>query len=261
MTAQLRFEAGGAHGSAQLIIANPGKMNALSTAMWSQLRAVFDTLNDLQQPPPRLVVLRGAGADFAAGGDIAEFPSFRFDEDKLRRFHEFVVAPALQAMLDCDIPLLAAIDGACIGGGLEIAACCDLRVCTRRARFGLPIARLGFPLAPLEARVVERALGASLLAELLLEARLLGGDEAARRGIVQRVVDDDRLDVEIEASAARIAALSPQALRLNKRTLRQLANGGPTAAERHDHFAYADSAEHREGLAAFIEKRAPNFQA
>lgn len=260
MSGQVRFEGGSAHGAAQVVISNPGKMNALSVAMWNELRAIFDTLNDLQQQPPRLVVLRGEGADFAAGGDIAEFPSFRFDADKLRRFHEFGVAPALQAMLDCEIPLLAAIDGACIGGGLEIAACCDLRICTRRSRFGIPIARLGFPLAPLEARMVERALGTPLLAELLLEARLLDGDEAARRGIVQRVVDDDALDAEIEASAARIAMLSPQALRLNKRTLRQLAEGGPTAAERHDHFNYADSPEHREGLAAFVEKRPPRFQ-
>lgn len=261
MTGHVRFEAGGAHGSAQVVIANPGKMNALSVSMWNELRAIFDTLNDLKQPPPRLVVVRGEGADFAAGGDIAEFPSFRFDADKLRRFHEFGVAPALQAMFDCEIPLLAAIDGACVGGGLEIAACCDIRVCTRRARFGIPIARLGFPMAPLEAQMVERTLGRALLAELLLEARLLGADEAARRGIVQRVVDDGQLDAEIEASAARIAALSPQSLRLNKRTLRQLAAGGPTAAQRHDHFGYADSAEHREGLAAFVEKRTPKFQA
>ena len=94
---------------------------------------------------------------------------------------------------------------------------------------------------------------------MLLEARLLAADEALARGIVHRVVADAALDAEAAASAARIAALSPQAQRINKRTLRQLAAGGPSAAQRDEHFAYADSAEHREGLAAFIEKRPPRF--
>lgn len=259
MSGHVRFAAGGPHGSAVVTIGHPGKLNALSVAMWNDLRAIFDTLNSLQEQAPRLVIVRGEGADFAAGGDIAEFPSFRFDEDKLRRFHEVGVAPALKAMLDCDIPLLAMIDGACVGGGLEIAACCDLRICTRRARFGIPIAKLGFPLAPREAQMVYRLLGPALLCELLLEARLFDGEEAGRRGIVHRVVDDDQLATEVDATAARIAALSPQAHRLNKRTLRQLAEGGPSAAQCHEHFAYADSPEHREGLAAFVEKRPARF--
>jgi enoyl-CoA hydratase/carnithine racemase len=247
-----------AHGIARICISHPGKLNALSLLMWQELRAIFDGLNAAAQAP-RVLILHGAGGNFAAGGDIAEFPSFRFDEDKLRRFHEVGVAPALRAMLDCDIPLLAQIDGACVGGGLEIAACCDLRLCARDARFGIPIAKLGFPLAPSEAQLVSRVLGATLLRELLLEARLLGADEALARGLVNRVVDGDKLADETQASAERIAALSPQAHRLNKRTLRQLAEGGPNAEQRHAHFSYADSAEHREGLAAFVEKRAPRF--
>lgn len=94
---------------------------------------------------------------------------------------------------------------------------------------------------------------------VLLEARLLGADEALARGIVHRVVDDASVATEAMASAARIAALSPQAQRINKRTLRQLAEGGPSHAQRHEHFGYADSAEHREGVAAFVEKRLARF--
>jgi enoyl-CoA hydratase/carnithine racemase len=206
-----------------------------------------------------VVLLRGEGGHFAAGGDIEEFPDFRFDEQRLRHFHEAEVTPALQAVLDCELPVVAQIDGACIGGGLEIAACCDLRICARSSRFGIPIARLGFPLAPGEAQIVARVLGLPLLRELLLEARLLGAEEALARGIVGRVVDDGAVAAEAEACAARIAALSPQAQRINKRTLRQLAEGGPSAAQRHEHFGYADSAEHREGLAAFVQKRAARF--
>lgn len=247
-----------AAGVARVRIHNPAKQNALSIAMWRQLRAAFEQLQAATSTT-RVVLVSGEGGHFAAGGDIEEFPSFRFDEHRLRDFHEQDVAPALQAILACDMPVLAQIEGSCIGGGLEIAACCDLRLCGRSSRFGIPIARLGFPLAPSEAQIVARVLGLPLLRELLLEARLLGADEALARGIVNRVVDDGAVAAEAEASASRIAALSPQAQRLNKRTLRQLAAGGPSAAQRHEHFAYADSSEHREGLAAFVEKRPARF--
>lgn len=257
-TGHIRLLPADAAGVARVVLSHPGKLNALSVAMWHELRAIFDGLNSAADGP-RVLLLCGEGGNFAAGGDIEEFPSFRFDEGKLRQFHEAGVAPALRAMLDCDIPLVAQIDGACIGGGLEIAACCDLRICGRASRFGIPIARLGFPLAPSEALVVGRVLGLPLLRELLLEARLLGADEALARGIVNRVVDDAKVGVEAQASAERIAALSAQAQRINKRTLRQLAEGGPNAVQRHEHFGYADSPDHREGLAAFVEKRSARF--
>jgi enoyl-CoA hydratase/carnithine racemase len=254
----VRLHPADASGVAAVVIEHPGKLNALSVAMWRELRSIFDGLRTAAAAP-RALLLFGADGHFAAGGDIAEFAQFRFDPDTLRRFHEEDVAPALQAMLDCDIPLVARIEGSCIGGGLEIAACCDLRMAARSSRFGVPIARLGFPLAPSEAAIVGRVLGLPLLRELLLEARLLGADEALAKGLVSRVVDDAAVAAEALAAAARIAALSPQAMRLNKRTLRQLGAGGANAAQRHEHFAYADSAEHREGLAAFVEKRDPRF--
>ena len=245
-------------GIARVLISHPGKLNALSVAMWHELRAIFDALNTAEATP-RVVLLHGDGGHFVAGGDIEEFPSFRFDEQRLRLFHEEAVAPALRALLDCDIPIVAQIDGPCVGGGLEIAACCDLRICGRSSRFGIPIARLGFPLAPSEAQIVAQVIGPTLLRELLIEARLLGADEALARGLVSRVVDDGAVAAEAQAACERIAALSPQAQRLNKRTLRQLAAGGPSAAQRHEHFGYADSPEHREGLAAFVQKRPARF--
>jgi enoyl-CoA hydratase/carnithine racemase len=254
----VRLQPADAAGVARVTLSHPAKMNALSVAMWQQLREAFlacSTAADMT----RVVLLGGERGNFAAGGDIDEFPSFRFDKERLRQFHEAGVAPALRAMLDCDIPIVAQIDGACIGGGLEIAACCDLRICGRSSRFGIPIAKLGFPLAPSEAQIVARVLGLPLLRELLLEARLLGADEALARGIVNRVVDDAEVAAEAQDCAARIAALSPQAHRINKRTLRQLAEGGPSHAQRHEHFGYADSAEHREGLAAFVERRPARF--
>jgi enoyl-CoA hydratase len=260
MTGAVTHHPAGGDGVAEVVLANPGKLNAIDIAMWRELRRVFEELQACApHDAPRAVVVRGADDQFASGGDIHEFASFRFDEDRLRDFHEHIVAPALQAMLDCDIPLLARIDGACIGGGLEIAACCDIRLCGATSRFGAPIAKLGFPMAPGELAVLARVVGAATLRELLLEAPLLDATRALQLGLVHAVVADAQLAALAAQRAQRIAALSPQAARINKRTLRQIAAGGPSAAQRRAHFSYAASAEHREGVSAFIEKRAPRF--
>ena len=103
----------GATGVARVTLANPGKLNAIDIGMWRELRTLFERLQGLPAgDAPRAVIVCGAGRQFASGGDIHEFAGFRFDETALHDFHENTVAPALQAMLDCDIPLLAQIDGA-----------------------------------------------------------------------------------------------------------------------------------------------------
>lgn len=246
---------------ARVVLANPGKLNAIDIAMWRELRALFEGLQALPAAnAPRAVIVCGGGGQFASGGDIVEFADFRFDETRLHDFHENIVAPALHAMLACDIPLIAQIDGACIGGGLEIAACCDIRVCGHGSRFGAPIAKLGFPMAPAELQILSRVASSALLREMLLEARLIDANRALALGLVHAVVDDAEVAHETLQRAQRIAELSPQAARINKRTLRQIADGGPDAAERRAHFGYAPSAEHREGVMAFIEKRTPCFR-
>lgn len=259
-TGHVHFQPADAQGIARLTLANPGKLNALNVRMWHELRGHLEQLR--QGPLPRAIIVCGEGGTFVAGGDIEEFPQFRFDARTLAAFHEDVVAPALQALLDCEVPLVAQIDGACVGGGLEIAACCDIRICGRRSRFGVPIAKLGFPMAPLEVEIVARVIGEACLRELLLEARVLGAEEAHARGLVNRVMPDDSVAAEARASAERIAALSPQAMRLNKRALRRFATVAQPPSARHErdpHYAYAPSEEHREGLAAFNEKRPARF--
>jgi len=259
MAGHIQFHPADDHGIARLVIAHPGKLNALSVSMWYQLRHHLEALP--RQPLPRVIVLAGEGGNFVAGGDIEEFPQFRFNADTLAHFHEDVVAPALRALLDCDVPLVAQIDGACIGGGLEIAACCDIRICGRSSRFGVPIAKLGFPMAPLEIEIVARVIGETTLRELLLEARVLEAEEARERGLVTRIVPDDHVATETRQCAERMAQLSPQALRLNKQALRRFACGPASLlAERKPHYAYAPSDEHREGLAAFNEKRPARFR-
>jgi enoyl-CoA hydratase len=258
MTGTVTLHATGEAAIAEVVLHNPGKLNAMSVAMWQALRQTFEHLH--QSPDVRVIVVRGAHGQFASGGDIEEFPWFRFQADTLAHFHEQVVLPALQAMLDCDLPVIAHIEGACVGGGLEIAACCDLRLAARSSRFGIPIARLGFPLAPAELEIVQRVVGATVLRELLIEARVLDADNALARGLVTRVRGDDELAAHVIETAQHIATLSPQALRLNKQALRAL--GQPpfsSADDRERCYAYADSAEHREGLAAFNERRAARF--
>jgi enoyl-CoA hydratase len=246
---------------ARVTLANPGKLNAIDIAMWRELRAAFERLQAMRAADaPHAVVVCGAAGQFASGGDIVEFAEFRFDEARLHDFHENVVAPALHALLDCDIPLFAQIEGACIGGGFEVAACCDIRLCGRSSRFGAPIAKLGFPMAPGELQVLSRLVPAPVLREMLLEARLFDADSACRLGLVHEVLADEDVAATVQRRAERLADLSPQAARLNKRTLRQIAQGGPSDAQRREHFAYADSAHHREGVSAFIEKRPPRFQ-
>lgn len=237
-------------GIAAVTLAHPGKLNAMSRAMWRELSDAFVTLHNSSA---RCVLLRGEGGAFCAGGDISEYPGFRFDEEALRAFHEDDVWGGLQGMLACDVPIVAQIDGACMGAGMEIASTCDIRIAGESARFGAPIARLGFPMAPREAQLVARAAGELTAREMLLEAAALGASEMKQRGFLNRVVPDADVAAQALASARRIAALSPQAARLNKQQLRNLA--GPHEAA----YRYADSPEHREGISAFLEKRQPAF--
>jgi enoyl-CoA hydratase len=270
-------------GVATITLRNPARRNAMTRAMWRDLRTVIASLesseNDsyprntpLGYKPVRCVIVQGEGGHFCAGGDISEYPEFRFDEASLRAFHERDVAPALHALMLCNLPVLAQIEGNCMGGGLEIAACCDIRIATRSATFGAPIAKLGMPMAPQELAIVLQAAGEATVREMLLEARTFSATQMAQRGFVQRVVDDGAVAAEVQATAQRISALSPQAARLNKQALRQFSqvNKAPahtntaraaidSIAPMDNPFAYAHSAEHREGITAFLEKRSPRF--
>jgi len=240
---------------ATVTLSKPARMNAMTRAMWLQLREVFldiSTHTDL-----RCVTVKGAGAHFCAGGDISEYPAFRFDPDSLMHFHEVEVWGGLQAMLDCPLPVLALVRGNCMGAGLEIASCCDLRLGATGSVYGAPIARLGFPMAPREAALVQQAVGAATASAMLLSAQSFDAAHMLRCGFLAWSVPDEALQAQGDALVARMLALSPQAARLNKQVLRQAWPAQmPTPPSA---YAYADSAQHREGVQAFLDKRRADF--
>ncbi|RYF32673.1 MAG: enoyl-CoA hydratase/isomerase family protein [Comamonadaceae bacterium] len=240
-----------------LTLSNPPRLNAMTRAMWRELRDVVATAS--QDHTLRCIVVRGddaSGRAFCAGGDISEYPSFRFDIDSLRAFHEDEVWAALQALLDCPVPLVAQIEGACMGAGLEIASCCDVRLAGASSKFGAPIAKLGFPMAPREAALVHGSIGDALARDMLLAAGVHDARRLYDAGFLLKVLPDDDVAAAAASHAARIAALAPQAARLNKRTFSML---GAVASMLPTAYDYADSAEHREGIAAFLAKRPAAF--
>ena len=228
----------------------------MSRAMWRQLRATFERLHE--HASARCVIVQGEAGAFCAGGDISEYPDFRFDEAQLANFHENDVWGGLRAMLWCDVPIVAAIEGPCMGAGMEIASCCDIRIAGESAKFGAPIAKLGFPMAPREAMLVGRVAGEATAREMLLEAAVLDAREMKARGFLNRVVPDDSVAGQAQVSAGKIASLSPHAARLNKQTLRAAA-AAVDGLDVSGAYAYADSPQHREGIGAFLAKRPPVF--
>lgn len=240
---------------ATVTLSNPARMNAMTRAMWLQLREVFLELS--ARSDLRCVLVQGAGAHFCAGGDISEYPAFRFEPQSLMHFHEVEVWGALQAMLDCPLPLLALVRGNCMGAGLEIASCCDLRLGATDSAYGAPIARLGFPMAPREAALVQQAVGAATASAMLLAAESFDAAHMLRCGFLAWTESQDGLQARADGLVTRLLALSPQAARLNKQVLRPAGQAfAPTPAAA---YAYADSAQHREGVEAFLDKRRPVF--
>jgi len=243
---------------AWVTLSHPGRLNAITVAMWEQLRQVFESLS--ADDTVRCVIVRGAGGQFAAGADIREFPAVRGNLEQVRRYHQGVLAPALAAVAQCPHPVVAQIDGVCVGGGLEIACQCDVRIAGASARFGVPINRLGFPMAPDEMRGLLALAGRAATLAILLEGRVFDAAEAQALGLLTRIVPDAEVAAQARASAERIMRGAPLAARLNKRQSRRLLHDAPlTEADYQDFFSYAGSRDHREGVDAFLAGRPPVF--
>jgi len=259
MTSRILCERSPEHpGIATVTLANPDKLNAINAAMWRELKATMHTLD--ADEALRCIVIRGAGNAFAAGGDIEEFLTERDTFERAQVYHGVWVAEALDSIVACRHPVVALIQGACIGGGLEIAAQCDLRIAAESARLGAPIKKLGFTMAHSELVGLLALAGPAVALELLLEGRIYSAQEAYSKGLLTRVVDDAAVVAEAYATAQRISTGAPLVARSHKRLVRRLGEARPLDTDEvRENFAYLETEDYREGLAAFIAKRVPKF--
>jgi len=239
---------------ATVVLDNPDRMNALTLEAWAGLGRVMNELSE--NTDLRCVLIRGAGGKaFCAGADIADFTANRADAAEARDYGA-VVADTLKALAGCLHPTVAVIEGACTGGGLEIACCCDIRIANESSRFGVPINRLGHAFAYPEMAPVVAAVGRGIVLELLLEGRIIDADEAERRGLVNRVVADADLDAEAEATARRIAEGAPLANRATKKFLNRLLDPTPLSqAELDEAYELCDSRTTPRACAPFWRRR------
>lgn len=242
---------------ATVTLSNPLKLNAVDVAMWRELAQNFAGLS--QDVSLRCIIVRGDGGHFAAGADIEEFATTRSTIEQGIVYHTQTIANALDAIAQCVHPTIAAIEGVCVGGGLEIACACDLRIASPGARFGIPINRLGFPLAPGELQGLLQLVGKATTLEMLLEGRIFDASEAKEKRLVHRIADD-ALE-EAMHTAQRIARGAPLAARLNKQLIRRLSPASEllTEKELRDAFAFLESEDYHEGIRSFLEKRPPKF--
>jgi len=243
---------------ATVTLNSPRKLNALTKAMW---RALGETIAALSEDASlRCIILRGAGERaFSPGNDIGEFAHERSNARQAREYGAVMHATA-DALARCPIPLVAQIHGICVGGGLEIAALCDLRICGVGSRFGAPIKNLGLVMAYPEMAPLVRLVGPSIALEILLEGRIFDAAEAKEKGLVSRVVPDDQVAGEAAATALRIAEGAPLVARWHKKFAHRLSSGTPISATEADEcFACFDTEDFRIGYAAFLAKQKPQF--
>jgi enoyl-CoA hydratase/carnithine racemase len=246
-----------APGVALLTLSNPDKRNALDRTLCESLRFTLERLD------ARCVVLTGEGRAFCAGYDVDELLGEGYDDGE-ESHHPFPAA--LAAIESYAYPVVAALNGATIGGGLELAIACDLRIAADTVQLGMPPAKLGVVYSTAGLNRFLSVLGGARTRELFLTGRRIDAATAERWGLVNRVVEAEALPEAALALATDIAGNAPLSLRGNKAGIRELVAAAGVldpviadvlAAERRAAF---ESEDLREGLRAFGEKRAPEWQ-
>ncbi|SAI14054.1 enoyl-CoA hydratase [Bordetella ansorpii] len=248
-------------GSAGWITFNdPGRHNAVSYAMWEAIPlalAEFDA-----DPAIRVVVLTGAGdRSFVSGANISQFETLRSAQEDVQAYEKVAEAAQL-ALYEHAKPTLARIKGYCIGGGLNIALCCDLRVASDDSSFSIPAGKLGLGYRMTAIRNLVNAAGAAGALEIFLTAARYRADQAHERGLVHKVVPAAELDQALDEYVTQICANAPLTLSAGKKMIREIQKLGPDVdmqAMSRLVLACFDSDDYREGKRAFAEKRAPVF--
>jgi enoyl-CoA hydratase len=242
---------------ATVVLDNPGVRNALTTGMYDQLRDIC--LDLAEDRGLRMVVVRGAGGAFAAGTDVADLQAIRSGADGVA--YEGEITRVLDAIRALPVPVVALVEGPAVGGGLAVAACCDLVYATPDARFGAPVARtLGNCVSPATTARMRAAMGRALATELLLTGRLATAEEALAAGLVRAIVEPADLDGVVADLLARVSRCAPLSVAAAKELGRRL-DDQAGAVEHDDVYAQVyGSADFAEGVRAFLEHRPPQWR-
>lgn len=238
-------------------ISQPRRRNALTGPMYDQLEGACRDV--AANSSVRALVLRGAAGAFAGGTDVRDLAEIRSGDDGVA--YEARMREVQEALIDVSVPVVAVVDGPCVGGGLVLAALADLVLCTPTSRFGSPIARtLGNTLSATSIARLRQAFGLRRTAEMLLTGRLLDAHEAAAAGFVTAVVEPAEVDGRLSEVLEAIRACAPLTLRSVKELGRRI-DAAVAAVEVDDvyHEVYG-SRDFREGVEAFLARRAPRFE-
>jgi enoyl-CoA hydratase/carnithine racemase len=242
-----------------IVADNPARRNAFTAAMWRAVPELVGTA--AEDAGVRILILRGAGDEaFSAGADISEFEAARTGETA--REYDRLNHAAFEALAACRKPTIAMIHGPCLGGGLALAVCCDLRLAAQTATFAIPAARLGIGYNPRWLRPLLAVVPPSRAKELLFTGRRFSAAEAERMGLLNRVVPPRELEPDTRALASSIAANAPLSVHAAKRAIDELTSH-PEQVDMHALDALVAacfaSEDYAEGRRAFLEKREPKF--
>jgi enoyl-CoA hydratase len=238
---------------------NPERHNAMSLDMWRAATAVLEQFE--LDPAVRVIVLTGAGGKaFVSGADISKFASERDTLDAVAEYNAAVDRFG-QVLGECSKPTIAMIRGYCLGGGVGIAVCCDLRIANDAARFAVPAAKLGLGYGYANVRRIMDLVGPQFATEMLLTARQFDSSWGNRVGLVNHVVADAEIESYVRELAGVISNNAPLTIQAVKRIVRELRRDDPDVAACDALVRQCfESADYREGRQAFLEKRKPEFR-
>lgn len=244
---------------ATVVLNRPDKLNALNLQAWELIGRLFETLHE--DDSIRCVILRGTDERaFSAGADIAAFSKERHTDSDVRNYGR-VIDTTLTAIRECRHPVIAAIRGVCVGGGLELSSACDLRICGESSRFGAPINRLGLTMSYAEVKTLTDIAGSAGALEILLCGDVFGAKRAYELGLVSRVAPDEDLLNEACSLARQISERAPLVNRWHKKFVRRLADPVPLSQKEIDEgFAAYATEDYETGCKAFISREKPIFK-
>lgn len=236
----------------------PARHNVLDLKGWRAVAHAFRELSD-RADVRSIAVCGSGGRAFSAGSDIGAFAEQRSTPSDVRAYSA-AISNAMHSIRSCRHPTVAIVEGLCVGGGLEIAVCCDLRVCGESSRFGAPINRLGLTMSHDELEPLVQLVGPGPVLEILLTGELIDAERAKLVGLVNRVWPDVAVVEKGYGLVARIAAGAPLVNRWHKKFIRRLMERRPLSDDERDEALEAfETQDYVEGRTAFMEKRDPTF--